>query len=206
MSVENYVRTAPDSLGKYVQAKEETKDGITVHTPVTILEDTSGNLVSPAKETGGNLATIATNTASLAQPTAAETPNSNLSGGNELNIVPSYTANTKGSWYQITAATAAETKGIFIIGHLQWVTAATIPKIFVDIAIGTTVILPDLPLILNQPTKYSNGSVFIDGVTGFLLGAPTYIPIKIPLGSQVQARSQSSIGGFGCNLTVVFME
>ena len=90
MTVENYVRTAPDSLGKKIRAVEETVGADTVHTPVTILENGSGTVISPATE-GGNLAAVADN---VKLPTTSETYSANYAFPTNLYLQITYTATT----------------------------------------------------------------------------------------------------------------
>ena len=94
---DSYVQVAPDSTGKKLQTYQNVVGANTVEAEAVTLVDSAGAEVAPAKEAGGNLATIAGDTTSIdgkitACNTAAVTIGAALPAG--LNAIGKLAANS----------------------------------------------------------------------------------------------------------------
>jgi len=103
------------------------------------------------------------------------------------NITAAASANTKGSWGELVASTASRLSGLFVvIGNGN----GTARDFRIDFGIGGSgseqVLVPDL--------LYS--------VASDLAPSTYFLPVRIPVGSRVSARSQSSTGSSTCNIAV----
>lgn len=99
-----------------------------------------------------------------------------------LGVPPGATADTKGSFVQLTASTAHDYIGL--MGYLLTYAGLDNTSGLVDIAIGASgseqVIWPNIPLTPN------NASAFYPGIV------VPFTPIPIPAGSRISARFQST--------------
>jgi hypothetical protein len=103
-------------------------------------------------------------------------------------VTPHNTANTKGSYAQIVAATAFDANWLLV----QFAGILLNSPHLIDVAIGAggseQIVLPDL--FAHPP-----------GVVG---SSPSYLfPVFVPKGSRIAARAQSGAGGFGNVITSV---
>lgn len=105
-------------------------------------------------------------------------------------IDPGGTANTKGSYSQLTASTSYDLLG-FILGYdtqAQTTGSTSTFQVLLDIAVGAggseIVILPNIPLtICKSTTRLFNISPW----------KTAFLPIAIPAGTRIAARAQASV-------------
>jgi hypothetical protein len=112
-----------------------------------------------------------------------------------ISVTANASANTKGNYTTLVAATSYASYGIMVqLAGLQ-TTASTNQRCLVDIALGAAtaevVIIPNLTC----------GNVS-DYVAASNVGASYYFPIYIPAGVRVAARCQASTGGDIVNVAV----
>jgi hypothetical protein len=112
-----------------------------------------------------------------------------------ISVTANASANTKGNYTTLVAATSYASYGIMVqLAGLQ-TTASTNQRCLVDIALGAdtaeVVIIPNLTC----------GNVS-DYVAASNVGASYYFPIYIPAGVRVAARCQASTGGDIVNVAV----
>ena len=109
------------------------------------------------------------------------------------NITGDASANTKGSWVELVASSAFDVKGIWIdIGF------GSLADFLVDIGVGAEG---------SEQVIISNLYATPGATSGTALrSATTYcLPISIPVGTRISARSQSTGTGLGIRLTVTLM-
>ena len=104
-----------------------------------------------------------------------------------ISVTANASANTKGSYTQLIAATTYQSYGIMVqLAGLQ-TTASTNQRCLVDIAIGGAgseiVLIPDLAC---------GNTADMGAVAGGVGGAMYFFPVYIPSGVRVAARSQAS--------------
>jgi hypothetical protein len=104
-------------------------------------------------------------------------------------VDPGGTANTKGAYSQITAATSNDCAGFMLMFDTQGIGSGVgnhVVDFLVDLAIGTSgsehVVLPNWLAI---SYCYDSKNYFPNGVT-------PYIPMQIPAGTRIAARAQAS--------------
>jgi hypothetical protein len=97
-------------------------------------------------------------------------------------VDPGGTANTKGSWVEITAATAQKTKGLLVCTAMNQNSATTSASFLFDIAIGGS----GAEQFLIQNIGFTSGS--LEEFTPYF-----YFDVEIPSGTRIAARGQSSI-------------
>jgi hypothetical protein len=99
-------------------------------------------------------------------------------------VDPGATANTKGSWVQITASTARAHAGLAVAATTQGNAARSDSRWLVDIGVGAggseQVLIPNLVFF------GSTAEVLIPGLTQFF-------PVAVPAGSRLAIRAQSDI-------------
>lgn len=93
-------------------------------------------------------------------------------------------ANTKGSWYELTAATTLEAVGIIVEVVAQ---SQEIESALFDIAIGGV----GNEIVILENLTHSQGSVG----NGHFMPAVYEFPITIPKGTRISVRSQSTFSG-----------
>jgi hypothetical protein len=105
-------------------------------------------------------------------------------------------ANTKGSYAQVTASTSYDYIGLGFALDSQALTSGNGAVWLMDIAIGAAasekIILPDWAFAVYNQTSY-------------LLPAtchPPFLPMKIPAGTRLSARCQSGLASASCGVTI----
>lgn len=108
-------------------------------------------------------------------------------------LVPGHTANTKGSYTQIVAATSSDCHAI-VISLLCALTSYTATNL-VDIAVGASgseqIIIPDILVCSDQWDAYN--------------GANLLLPVEIPAGSRIAARCAGSSTSQGISVVAQLM-
>lgn len=115
---------------------------------------------------------------SLMEGQLVDTVGEDLATSRGTTVTASSTANTKGSWAQLVAATTYDASGLVV-----FINKLASSDFLVDIGIGASgserIIVPDL--VAGYYTRYQ--------------AAVYYVPISIPAGVRIAARCQSISGG-----------
>lgn len=103
-------------------------------------------------------------------------------------------ANTKGAWAEVIASTPHEVNGIHFLGADTGLSGDT-RRALIDIGVGVagseTVLVPNI--LSSAPSDYA-----------FLGGNPLFLPIRIPAGTRVAIRMQSTTGADVGNAFIAF--
>lgn len=97
-----------------------------------------------------------------------------------LGITANTTAHTKGSYFELTAATTADAVGLLVVGHR----ASGNSRYLCDIALGGEG--SEINMVENLIFYGTSQAICLNSY---------FIPMNIPAGSRISTRSQSSIGG-----------
>jgi len=117
----------------------------------------------------------------------------NLSDSSNLTIDGGATANTKGSWAELTAACDNNLRAVLLMLNNEGVFSLVDAQFMIDLGVGAAgsekIVIPDV---------YMTQNGVCDVVFSGLVGA---LPVNIPGGSRIAARCQSSSGaGNGRNI------
>jgi hypothetical protein len=119
---------------------------------------------------------------------ATDTYGFNTAASLGTQIDPGASANTKGSYVQITASTTYDLAGFFLGFDGTGNTPGSLANaISMDVGVGSAgnevIVLPDFPLVASQTNapRHSMNP-----------GSTPYFPIKIPAGSRIAIRAQST--------------